>query len=236
MGRKRNPNMFKETCYMCNMPATSREHVPPKCFFPEQKDLGKDYRKNLISVPSCDLHNSQRSKDDEYVQFVITSHYKNKPVAQRQFSTKVMRALKRKPSMLSFLKNPIPVTVFDKPSAAFTVDRERFNKEIEHIARALYFLHHNEKLTLPVVVHSPDFFMINQPNADAVNQRMQEIEKMTIEAISGQPIHGVNQEIFYYQFLNVKETSRFVVRMVFYEGFVSIAYASTAISKLKNIS
>lgn len=55
-------------CYMCVSPATSREHVPPLCLFPESKDVGgKDYRRNLITVPSCDEHNSKKESDDEFL-------------------------------------------------------------------------------------------------------------------------------------------------------------------------
>ena len=61
------------TCYMCDEESTSSEHVPPKCLFPEQKDLpeGVDLRKSLITVPSCDLHNSKKSNDDEYYSIVL---------------------------------------------------------------------------------------------------------------------------------------------------------------------
>jgi hypothetical protein len=57
---------------MCDSLATSSEHVPPKCFFPEKKDLPRevDLRKNLFKVPSCDAHNSQKSHDDEYFFYV----------------------------------------------------------------------------------------------------------------------------------------------------------------------
>jgi len=33
------------SCYMCERTATTREHVPPKSFFPE------GYRTNLVTVP-----------------------------------------------------------------------------------------------------------------------------------------------------------------------------------------
>src|SRR5207249_7535044 len=58
---------FRELqCYMCDRQATSHEHVPPKCIFPERKDTdGQDLRAQLITVPSCDIHNSKKSKDDE---------------------------------------------------------------------------------------------------------------------------------------------------------------------------
>lgn len=54
-------------CYRCNNIATSVEHVPAKCFFP------KEHRKNLITVPSCEQHNNETSKDDEYVRGIIVA-------------------------------------------------------------------------------------------------------------------------------------------------------------------
>jgi len=221
---------------MCDLSATSNEHVPPKCFFPEQKDVGrdKDYRRNLLSVPSCDLHNSEKSKDDEYLLFVITSHFENKPIAQKHFSTKIMRAVRRKLSMYNFIKENFPVAINGLPSLAFTIDRDRFDKELDHIARALYYLHHNSKLVLPTIVHTPDLFKVNSPTAKDVNQRMQQIDKMTIDALTSQLTHGENPEIFSYQFLDLEEIPSFVARMVFYGGFVVIAYASPSVKESTN--
>ncbi|MDH1232687.1 MULTISPECIES: hypothetical protein [Stenotrophomonas] len=45
----------------------SDEHVPPQCFFPD------DRRDGLITVRSCDEHNSKKSKDDEYFRGVFLS-------------------------------------------------------------------------------------------------------------------------------------------------------------------
>jgi hypothetical protein len=59
------------TCYMCDSPETSREHAPPLCFFPETKDVGRDLRRNLVTVPSCDVHNSKKSKDDEFFRSLV---------------------------------------------------------------------------------------------------------------------------------------------------------------------
>lgn len=45
---------MKGICYWCGKPAVSMEHVPPKCIFPEEKDIRGIYegifRKNLIKV------------------------------------------------------------------------------------------------------------------------------------------------------------------------------------------
>lgn len=50
-------------CYYkgCNQNGTTKEHIPPKSFFP------KDQRDQLLTVPSCELHNNAKSSDDVYV-------------------------------------------------------------------------------------------------------------------------------------------------------------------------
>ena len=87
------------TCYMCNKPKTSNEHVPPKCLFPEKQDVtdGKDYRVNLIKVPSCDEHNSEKSKDDVYLLFFLAVSILSNDVSREHFASKIMRAIKRTP-------------------------------------------------------------------------------------------------------------------------------------------
>jgi len=59
-------NELKEKiCYFCGKPATSKEHAPALCFFPDSK------RNNLTKVDSCYDHNEKTSLDDEYVRNII---------------------------------------------------------------------------------------------------------------------------------------------------------------------
>src|SRR5690349_17026242 len=81
---------------MCDAPGATTEHVPPRCFFPEAKDVeGLDLRVNLITVPSCPAHNSQHANDDQYAMVVVAMQLDTAALARNQFSTKCMRALKR---------------------------------------------------------------------------------------------------------------------------------------------
>lgn len=57
-------------CYYCGGEVTGKEHVPPRSFFPKGK------RQNLITVDSCDLHNQEKSKEDEYIRAVLLSSIK----------------------------------------------------------------------------------------------------------------------------------------------------------------
>lgn len=49
-------------CYFqgCAQQATTKEHIPPRAFFP------KDQREQLITVKSCEHHNTDKSGDDLY--------------------------------------------------------------------------------------------------------------------------------------------------------------------------
>jgi len=51
------------SCYYqgCSERGATKEHVPPKAFFP------KDQRNQLLTVPSCERHNNAKSSDDIYV-------------------------------------------------------------------------------------------------------------------------------------------------------------------------
>ncbi|MDN5882405.1 MAG: hypothetical protein L0H37_08540, partial [Nitrosospira sp.] len=78
------------TCYMCDQEATTMEHAPPKCIFPEKKDLSSydDYRQGLITVPSCEEHNTTKSKDDEYLLYLLAASATSSVIGLNQFLTK----------------------------------------------------------------------------------------------------------------------------------------------------
>lgn len=50
-------------CYFqgCNEKGLTKEHIPPRSFFPKGK------KEQLLTVKSCRLHNNAKSKDDLYV-------------------------------------------------------------------------------------------------------------------------------------------------------------------------
>ncbi len=46
------------TCYFpgCENHANTKEHIPPKSFFPDSKKI------NLMTVKSCKVHNNEKTK------------------------------------------------------------------------------------------------------------------------------------------------------------------------------
>lgn len=57
-------------CYFCGNEVTGVEHIPPKSFFPKGK------RQDLITIPSCDKHNQEKSKEDEYIRSILLASIK----------------------------------------------------------------------------------------------------------------------------------------------------------------
>lgn len=138
-------------CYCCNKTATTKDHIPPKCFFPKKKDCSNDspdYRSDLITVPSCLEHNNSRSKDDEYTAAAIVMNSKS-DLAFTIFKSKWVQTLLRREGALGkkifstarsarviSQKNGI---LIPSDTLAISYEVERINRVIESIARALYY-------------------------------------------------------------------------------------------------
>jgi len=212
---------------MCEKLSTSREHVPPKCFFPDSSDsLGnKGFRKDLITVPSCDEHNLVKSKDDEYLCAVITTHFENNSVAQSHFDNKIMRGLMRKPARLVDLAHSTtPAIVRGAQSGAIRIDRERFDSSLDYMARGIYFHHFHAKVEGKSHVISYSLFDISSEKKHETNAAHANWRIISDEGFAKLPRFGTNPDVFYYQVVATLSDPRVAIRMVFYEGFVTDVY------------
>lgn len=221
------------SCYFCEKAATSAEHVPPACLFPEQKDLddGVDYRRNLITVPSCDEHNSQKSKDDEYVQLILVNGYFNNKAGQDHFKSKLFRALSRRPALLATLyAGAEPVTVDGVPTVAVTVDRERFIRAMERIVQGLCVKFSGERWQKDFMIQTPALLATDEPDADQVNSLVTGLCNSIVGCLEGIAKQGENPDIFWCQLLIDKPKDRMLCRMVFYGGFDIFAVSDPLLS------
>ncbi|MCT4599136.1 MAG: hypothetical protein N4A50_14810, partial [Vallitalea sp.] len=142
--------MNEDICYWCGELATSREHVPPKCLFPENKDVkdiySQSFRNNLITVPSCDKHNMKKSHDDEYLMACLSGRVGNNGVAYIHNATKVKRARIRNPKIIKVDKGDIlHVKGQQFPVQLITIDNYRLMHSFEAIARGLYFYQYHKR-------------------------------------------------------------------------------------------
>jgi hypothetical protein len=191
------------TCYMCDAEATSREHVPPLCIFPEMKDMqdGIDYRQNLITVPACDTHNLKKSKDDEYLQLLLIHGYFNNPLAERQFKTKLLRTIERRPALLTQLhRENTPVVVEGVETVAVTIDRARFERSLEMIIRALHFHVFKERLLQPMRIHTTLLLDMESNVAEMQNAGVKNFCAGVGELTQDVAPVGANPDIFWFKY------------------------------------
>ena len=127
------------TCYMCDAQSVGREHVPPKCLFPNDPQ----FRKSLVSVPSCAKHNSDKSTDDELLRWVLVSINGSNEMAQKVLNEGVLPSFVKKPNLSStFLRGTlIQASASTIHKMIVKLDVDRFKKSIESIVRGLYYHH-----------------------------------------------------------------------------------------------
>lgn len=213
---------MNDSCYYCGCEATSEEHVPPRAIFPKLKDSpdGRDYRKGLIKVPSCALHNMGKSREDEYLLYVLVMSLPSNKLANSQFLTKVRRAIERRPKLLeSLLLKTQEVVVHDTVSdkwhktLAILPDENRLVGIFTCIAKALYF--YEKSCTWQGQISVMIEFMLSFDDL-AMNERQGELEQQLNAMLSSVPLKGENPDVFSYQFVELDSKS--FVRLYFYGG------------------
>ena len=209
-----------EKCYFCGKPATSAEHVPPKCLFPEQKDMrGEDYRKNLITVPSCDKHNMHKSKDDEFLMACLAPVVGNNATAFIHTNTKLVRTYLHNPRLIDkTVLDSRKVTIVGPDGITFPTlvgrpDMPRLCRALQAVARGLYFYANGKRFKGKVTV-IPSF--MNYPRGDTMSVIQLLSQRMIDQERDDWEIHGENPRIFSYQIGPVDQCGFIPMVMTFY--------------------
>jgi hypothetical protein len=206
---------------MCPRAANSKEHAPPRCIFPSSKDFpnGIDYRVNLVTVPSCDVHNSEKSHDDEYLLFVLAGSYTSSSVGLSQFITKVRRAFERAPSKAkNFVRQSAPVQLKRSEDSEWedglqvVVDGARLDSVLSNCARALYFESTGRKFQGPADVMTNFTMYLDASNQQVVSAAFD----AAAAALSDAPKRGNNPTVFWYKFMESDSMALFY--MCFYDS------------------
>lgn len=216
----------KATCYMCDLPEMSREHAPPSCFFPEQDTIGRDLRRNLVTVPSCANHNSKKSKDDEFLRAIILLvSAKHSDAAKHQFFQKLLVASRRKPQAHSnFVTNSGPAG--DGDNVALRLDRKRFDACIDRLARALFVNEFRCKWQLPIFVASPNLYSKTDEGEFVAHQPTAQVVNVSQQYLGMTPLRGDNPEVFKYRARYDRDGQAFAFAGLFYDLFEVYTYSS----------
>lgn len=127
----------RNTCYACEQPAATKEHAPPKSFFPESK------RRNLITVPSCSVHNCDRSPDVEYVRNAIVSLVGLTGIGDLTDIAK--RSFDRSPALFVQTFRSFVVHSPEGQLGAFKWDLPRVKSMMTAVAQALHYRDQRQK-------------------------------------------------------------------------------------------
>ena len=184
--------------------------------------VGFDFRKNLITVPSCDLHNSAKSSDDEFFLFIVSAQYRGNYHKDAHFENKVMRAFNRSPNrFISMIEDltPVECTGLDGEqfeSAMFKIDPDRLDKVAHHLARGIYFYHFCKKW-LGKSATLTNILGVNGNISSSENKFIASQITKVSKSFEGLPSYGDNKEIFQYQIYSRNEDAH-ALRLEFFEG------------------
>ena len=200
------------TCYMCESKSFSKEHVPPRCLFPKPKDLKSDQnmRKNLLTVPSCDIHNSEKSGEDAYFLNVLTGSNLINETGREHYRNQIRRQNLRNKSIISrFAQRAIEVD----GKLGHVVEIDRLDNFVFHLGLALYYAHFSKKWS-GGIEWVPEF-MPRFPDEQAEEDRILIVQSNDID-FHDVPFIGENPEVFKYQLI---QNSKYIkMRLHFYEG------------------
>jgi hypothetical protein len=143
---------------------------------------------------------------------------------QFQFFGKYLRAVRRRPHVFrSFFKDR--GTVARGTERAIQIDRPRFDRCIDHLARALFFQTYKRQWLHPIASISPNFYSgIENDQAKVHGPTMQGME-VARTFLGSVPTQGENPEVFEYKIRHDEQAGIFAVAMRFYESFEVYAFS-----------
>ncbi|MCB9073033.1 MAG: hypothetical protein H6623_05395 [Bdellovibrionaceae bacterium] len=186
-----------ETCYACETQSTSREHFPPKSFFPEK---GKGLQ--LKTVPSCDLHNGKKSLDDQYVltHICLNTSRNGSNLPAKRFLESVLPALNRSPKFRKMLA--IGAKELDAGAKAFRVDIKRFDSFFDQLVRAIYFDRFDCRLDgtrFKIHHHYPSFE--GNKSSESISETMEGFTKEHSQSVTTVDSDKVDEDVYRYQLI-----------------------------------
>ncbi|MBC7285012.1 hypothetical protein [Hoeflea sp.] len=162
------------TCFRCEAEATTREHFPPKAFFPKGGNL------QLKTVPACSKHNNGKSGDDMYVLVQICLNAAaGDNLAASIFKRSVIGALKRSPAFRAALNEG--AEWLESGARRYQVDMARFDSFFDSLCSALFFerygirfepdIHHINHLYLSFESKDPEY----QPSREVARREVADL-------------------------------------------------------------
>ena len=140
--------MTNKLCCLCGIrPATTKDHIPPKCIFPPPRPV------DIITVPACKKCNESTSAvDEEFRVFVSMFAGKRTAEAERLWENQTLSTVKKNRRLLDKAKSACqPGYITSKHGIILgkvdlVVWDDSMNQVIDKMIHGLYFYHFDEIL------------------------------------------------------------------------------------------
>lgn len=222
---KNLPNICYECGATLDKESLTKEHVPPKSFFP------KSDRDSLITVPACVKHNGGKSDDDEYFFQIICMQIQANEKGQDIATNKAVRGVLRNRKITKDLASNATQVYIDedrtgqlKPTFAFKFDDEKLDNSISSICKALYYYEFH-KVFIGDIKTYYEFQISLDEDSIKQNQEFEKIRHLINKNFSNIEKKGKNQDVFYYQVMEIPKGLEFslAIRLCFYGGVGIVA-------------
>lgn len=215
-------NHPKAACYACTKPAVSREHVPPRCFFPNSLASGDELGTARITVPSCHLHNGDKSQDDDFLRLVLLAGAKD-PSAALDLTSRSVRGLEKKPQLMGEILAQLGAqydndgTFLGFKGTGMVFDRDKVYRSLVAVARGVFFYEFGRRLTKDPQLIAPSLFRVVTETAEGDREATLEILD---PAMAGLPWKGAVPEVFTYRGFGTRAPDVWfgAIEMVFYQA------------------
>lgn len=202
--------MNNVTCYMCDKIATTKEHTPPKSWFPQ------NMRNQLLTVPSCPEHNNENNEDAEYLRVYISSYCVNNKIGIDLFNLKATKSLNHSKGLKSIVSfGAHKVNYQNGQTTALLLDVKRFERFFNCMFKALYFKLTEKKYLQNWKVIPEDIFMNNDAIIESYNPGLSNYRILLENKFTLLPTS--NPKVFSYAMFG--QNNIVAIKAEFYEGF-----------------
>lgn len=206
-------------CYWCGSTPTSREHVPSLCLFPKHR------RTNLLSVPSCDLHNDAFKLLDEKMRFYLQAASDN-ALAIELFNDKTKRGLLKPEGAKLKAKLLKGFSIVKTPAGQMgrlELDFQECLPFFEKVTRGIYYLTRKSPFKGGFCVGFRQNF--STLKSGVISGKLNQLTFDQLESLFASSLAKAGKvshpEIFRYSYISIVEECReaFVIAMIFYNSF-----------------
>lgn len=191
-------------CIFCGKDADTRDHIPPKCIFPDPKP------NDLITVPACKACNSNTKLDDEYFRWLVATASEDSDGALKIITNKILPKVKKRPAFLvQIMNNSRHVETYSESGIylgnkpAFYIEKKRVQTVINKIVRGLYYKETKSMLPLDSLISN-----------FSLNPKLDEPEKY----VGSLPFYSIGNGTFSYRYwLNEFNTQESVWFIMFFD-------------------